>query len=197
MSLSDLAALGSFISGIAVLVSLVFLYFQLRQINAQARHNEQVHYATIRHTRAARVVDIALAAAEPSWAEAVARGLNGEADLTGAQLEQFRSYMMARLSNAEDAFYQYSEGALDAAAFDRFVVRMKVMLSAPGARIHYKHQRDHLGPEFSAFLDRLMSETPVRRTVDQLAQWKADVAAERSAENQASVSPSPLPGGST
>lgn len=35
MSLSDLAALGSFVGGVAVLVSLIFLYFQLRQIGAQ------------------------------------------------------------------------------------------------------------------------------------------------------------------
>lgn len=34
MSRSDLASLGSFVSGFAVLVSLVFLYFQLRQMNS-------------------------------------------------------------------------------------------------------------------------------------------------------------------
>jgi hypothetical protein len=37
MSLSDLAALGSFVSGLGVLVSLVFLYFQLRQIGVQVK----------------------------------------------------------------------------------------------------------------------------------------------------------------
>ena len=33
MSLSDLAALGSFISGVAVVVTLVFLLVQMRQTN--------------------------------------------------------------------------------------------------------------------------------------------------------------------
>jgi hypothetical protein len=37
MTLSDLAALGSFVSGLAVLVSLIFLWFQLRQMNEQIR----------------------------------------------------------------------------------------------------------------------------------------------------------------
>jgi hypothetical protein len=42
MSLSDLASLGSFVSGVAVLVSLVFLYFQLRQMNAQVLQTEKI-----------------------------------------------------------------------------------------------------------------------------------------------------------
>ena len=35
MLLNDLASIGSFTSGVAVLISLVFLCFQLRQVNAQ------------------------------------------------------------------------------------------------------------------------------------------------------------------
>jgi len=74
MTLSDLAALGSFISELAVLISLFFLYFQLRQVNVQAQQAERTQQATIRHTRAARIVDIALASAELSWADAVRKG---------------------------------------------------------------------------------------------------------------------------
>src|SRR5471032_579506 len=107
MSLSDLAALGSFISGIAVLVSLVFLYFQLRQVNAQSQQAERTQHATIRHTRAARIGEITLASAEPSWADAVAKGIAGDQDLSATDLRQFGAYIIARLSNSEDAFYQY------------------------------------------------------------------------------------------
>ena len=179
MSLSDLAALGSFISGLAVLVSLVFLYFQLRQVNAQAQESERTQFATIRHTRAARIVDITLASAEPSWAEAVRKGTFGDPDLSATQLQQFTSYMVARLSTSEDAFYQYREGAFDKAAFDRFVVRMKMMLNAAGIRAAYKRQRPNFGSEFIEFMDKLLSEVPVAPALDSLAQWKADVAAER------------------
>jgi hypothetical protein len=41
MSLSDLASLGSFVSGAAVLVSPVFLYFQLRQLSGQVKQAEK------------------------------------------------------------------------------------------------------------------------------------------------------------
>jgi hypothetical protein len=179
MTLSDLASIGSFVSGLAVLVSLIFLYFQLRQVHAQAQQAERTQQATIRHTRAARIVDIALASAEPSWAEAIRKGTFGDLDLSATQLWQFTNYMVARLSNAEDAFYQYREGAFDQAAFDRLVVRMKLMLNAAGMRAMYKRQRPNLGSEFIDFMDKLLSEVPVAPAVDSLAQWKADVAAEK------------------
>lgn len=47
MSLSDLAALGSFFSGFGVLVSLVFLYFQLEQIGSQVKQAEKNQRALI------------------------------------------------------------------------------------------------------------------------------------------------------
>jgi hypothetical protein len=180
MSLSDLASIGSLVSGVAVLVSLIFLYFQLRQVHAQAQQAERTQQATIRHTRAARIVDIALASADPSWAEAVRKGTAGDTDLSATQLWQFTNYMVARLSNAEDGFYQYREGAFDKAAYDRLVIRMKMLLNAAGVRASYKRQRPNLGGEFIVFMDKLLGEVSVAPPVDLLAQWTADVAAERS-----------------
>lgn len=180
MTLSDLAALGSFISGLAVLISLVFLYFQLRQVNAQSRQAERTQHATIRHTRAARIVEISLASAEPAWADAIYKGIAGDDDLSATELRQFGSYIIARMSNAEDAFYQYREGTFDQSAFDRFVRRMKEMFTSPGIRVGYKRQRQNFGSEFIAFMDKIMSETPIAPSVDALAQWKADIAAEKS-----------------
>jgi len=61
MTLSDLAALGSFVSGVAILVSLVFLYFQLRQVYAQIRLAERNQQATIQQDRYGRVFEVNLA----------------------------------------------------------------------------------------------------------------------------------------
>lgn len=58
MSLSDLAALGSFVSGFAVLLSLIYLALQVRQ----TKRNQQI---AIRHSRATRVVDLHLAPRGP------------------------------------------------------------------------------------------------------------------------------------
>ena len=74
MSLSDLASLGSFVSGLAVLISLVLLFFQLRQLNQQVRQTERNQQASIRHGRITRGVDIQLARADPGAADAWRRG---------------------------------------------------------------------------------------------------------------------------
>ena len=58
MSLSDWASIGSLVSSIAVLISLIYLALQVRQ----AERNQQ---ASIRQGRATRMVDIILAAGEP------------------------------------------------------------------------------------------------------------------------------------
>jgi hypothetical protein len=48
MSPSALAEIGSFISGVAILSSLIFLYFQLRQINHQVKQAEKNQRSAIR-----------------------------------------------------------------------------------------------------------------------------------------------------
>jgi len=53
MSLSDLASLGSFVSGLAVLISLIYLAIQVQQA-------EQNQKAQIQQGRAARLVDLQL-----------------------------------------------------------------------------------------------------------------------------------------
>jgi len=60
MSLSDLASLGSFVAGFAVLTSLVYLALQVRQ----SERNQQI---SIRHSRVSRTVELHLALATPPW----------------------------------------------------------------------------------------------------------------------------------
>src|SRR5215472_18516570 len=104
MSLSDLASLGSFVSGFAVLVSLVFLYFQLRQLGIQVRQAEKNQVASIGHTRATRMVDFLMRrATSPQFADAVRKGSWGHDDVSLTELAQFRSYIQAAYLNNRDS----------------------------------------------------------------------------------------------
>src|SRR5262249_46462438 len=106
MSLSDLASLGSFVSGLAVLVSLVFLYFQVRQVTAQVRQAERNQQASIRHSHISRSVDIHLAQADPGLAEVWHHGAWNPDAVTQTELWQFLSLCRGRFQHAEDGFYQ-------------------------------------------------------------------------------------------
>jgi hypothetical protein len=178
MSLSDLAALGSFISGFAVLVSLVFLYFQLRQIGAQVLQGERNQQASIRAIRVSRIIDIFLTLAEPSIADAVSKVAAGSTDVSDSQIRQFNFYCAARFRNAEDSFYQFREGLLDQGAFDSLVLGLRDSLEQPGMRAYYKRSNNIFGKEFAEFLHKLLAETPVARRGDSAVDWRAAVAAE-------------------
>lgn len=179
MSLSDLASIGSFVSGFAVLVSLVFLYFQLRQVTEQVKQAEKNQRTLIRATRATRIITILLETTEPSLADAVWLGNAGEEEMTDTQLHQFAQYATARFFNAEDSYYQYRNGVLDEHAFESFSEGLRLAMSAPGLRAAYRKLRHHYGKEFAAYLDGILKETEVARITEAAASWRAAFAAER------------------
>ena len=179
MSLSQLAEIGSFISGVAILASLIFLFFQLRQINQQVKQAEKNQQSAIRQGRATRTVDIVLTGTEPSLADAFVKGTFGDEDISQTQLSQFSAVCRATFINSEDTFYQHKEGLLDEAGFFGFVAGMKGTLRYPGFRAQWKSARRNHGTEFVEFMDKLLVETPVTLRFDLLARWQASITAEK------------------
>jgi heme exporter protein D len=72
MTLSDLASIGGFISGVAVVITLVFLLIQMRETNLNQR-------ALMQQMRSARSIDTILRHAEPGLNETISLAMQGEA----------------------------------------------------------------------------------------------------------------------
>lgn len=179
MSLSDLASLGSFVSGLGVLISLIFLYFQLRQVNAQVKQAERNQQAAIQQARNAQIADIMMGVADSELADVVAKGSNGAEDLTRTQIGQFFAYSHARLAISEDAFYHHKNGLLSDEAFSSFVAKLGGGLGSPGTRVMWKRGKSAYGHEFVDFVDGLIARTPMAEPFDPIVRWKSDVAAEK------------------
>jgi hypothetical protein len=178
MTLADLASLGSFVSGLAVLVSLVFLYHQLRQIGVQIKQAERNQQAAIRQGRVARITETAMASLQDAGVAAtVNKAMVGE-ELSRVEIFQFTSLVLARLYNAEDAFYQHKGGMLTADDYDSFVRVTRTTYALPGMRVIYRQHRHTFGTEFVAFMDAILTDVPVTPRRDVEAAWKAAVAAE-------------------
>lgn len=182
MSLSDLAALGSFVSGAGVLASLVLLYFQVRQVNAQVRLAERNQQAAVQQQRLGLLVDIMMRETEPTLREAVQRAMSGSDEVTALQVAQFQRYHFARFALSEETFAQHQAGLLSEEAFTRFVRMFGGAFRFPGVRVMWRRTRAAYGSDFAAFADRLCADTEVLEFDDDLAQWKADVAAEKTAK---------------
>ena len=176
MSLSDLASLGSFVSGLAVLVSLGFLYFQVRQVTRQVRQAERNQRATIAQGRASRTVDAILRQTEPSMATAFLKAFAGAADLTATELQQFVVFVRAFLVNSEDTFLQRNHGLLEDAAYGAYLRVFTATMSNPAFRVVWGMQRQAVGEEFAAFVDKLLAKTPMGPALSGesfLAEWKS------------------------
>lgn len=173
MTWTQISSIISALSGVAVLISVVFLILQLKV----AVKNQQ---AMIRTFRTGRLVELNMAAANPSFADAWFKGMAGAEDLSNTQFAQFLHGCRATFANSEDAFYQYREGLLNKAAFASFSATVKFSFVSLGYRVAWRNSRDLYGKEFIDFMDRALNEVAIKPPSDRLAQWKADLAAEKS-----------------
>src|SRR5215471_9189302 len=163
MSLSDLASLGSFVSGFAVLVSLVFLYFQLRQLSEQGRQSARNQKALIQSSRAARITDLILRRAD--HAVAYRKAMRGE-EMTGEELTQYRLLCMAALYDYEDSFFQHQDHSLDDKPFASVVTGIRASMTIPAMRAIWKLNRGFCEESFRSFVDEIVDQTKPRLPAD-------------------------------
>ena len=153
MSLSDLASLGSFVSGLAVVVTLIFLLLQMRQSNLNQR-------ALMQQMRSARTIETLLQQAEPHISETLSRAYRGDPDLDEAQWFTFLQVQYATHYNFEDTFLQHELGVLDEASFesDTLVLR-KVFATIPAFRVAWQILgRETFSKNYRQFVDQIIHE---------------------------------------
>jgi hypothetical protein len=172
MSLSALASLGSFVSGFAVLISLVYLALQVRQ----TERNQQI---AIRHSRASRIVELQLALADPAVAEAWLHGSGSPEEITPTELSQFINLTRALFFHFEDSFYQREEGLLNDDAFETVSAGARLSARNPGFRAAWKMARPNFGGRFLGFMDGVVAGAAAEPPVDlSLEAWKVAFASE-------------------
>ncbi len=103
MTLSDLASIGSFVSALAVLVSLVYLALQMRQ---SARNQ----MATIHHERTALAQENILRVMDAEMTEVWMRGQAGDEQLDDVQSRRYIYGVLASLWLFEEYFWMTPVG---------------------------------------------------------------------------------------
>ena len=170
MSLSDLASIGSFVSGVAVLISLVYLALQVRQ----AERNQR---AMLQQGRAARATDLLVRMAEDDLAHVLAKGSFGEEELTPKEELQFVLIFRANIIGMEDTYFQHKHKMLDDDSFTSSFKMFRPYFSAPGYRAAWKRSRPMYDEGFVRLVDQIAAEVAVTSRSSAGA-WKDAVAAE-------------------
>ncbi|HVV64342.1 MAG TPA: hypothetical protein VG843_00005 [Rhizomicrobium sp.] len=173
MTLSDLAAVGSFLSGIAVVISVIFLTLQMRQSNRNQR-------SLIQQARTGRNIETLLRITDEYISETIA-----EADLNCATLSPARIWAFYGLAGAvfwsyEDSFMQFRAKTLDRRSWDSDVATIRRLLGYPAYRVAWKMARGGMSGEYRDYVDAIMREVKIEpATLTDL--WKTYTAEEISA----------------
>jgi hypothetical protein len=172
MTLADLSSIATVISGLAVLVSLIYLSLQTRQ---SVRHSQ----ALIQQGRAARIADTALRLAELRESDAIDKCFDGSGDVSAKDVARFLFICRAVFVSAEDSFFQHEQGLLDDVAFESFESSIKSGMGAAGMAAGWIMTANMYEPKFRDYMNRSMGDLkmPSARTSRGLEAWKTALAA--------------------
>lgn len=156
MSLSDLAAIGSFVSGVAVVVTLIFLLLQMRQNTRAIRAAaSQAHAANYQSLLASIIEDGELARL---WRVGLGdiEKLNDDEKIRFISLSSgfFRFYDAARL--------QWRHGQLDAEHWYSIDTQIRDTIRNPGVQAYWSMRRHWHSPEFRGWVDSLPKDNLAR-----------------------------------
>ena len=168
MSLSEIF---STISSAAVVVTLVFLFFQMHQANRNQR-------SLIQQARSARTVALIMSQTEPYLSELIARVGAGETNLQEKDVVAFISDQAAVFWNYEDSFLQFQAGTLDAASWQTDLATLNSLLARPAYRVAWQINRGYSTGDYRNLVDSLVRETRAMKQSDLVAIWNAHMADE-------------------
>jgi hypothetical protein len=166
MTLSDLAALGSFVSGVAVIVTLFFLLLQMRQTNKNQK-------ALLQQGRSARVTELILRRTEPELSKALSRGLQADLTIDLSQVETVNAFFAALFWSIEDSFLQYRAGLLIATGWQTDDATLRGFLAVPACRVAWIMNRDLMSGDYRNYVDALLRDIKPRAAADALATWRS------------------------
>ena len=172
MSLSDLASIGSLVSGVAVVVSFVFLGLQIRQSNRNQR-------SLIQQGLANNNIELMLRLTDPALHESMIRGRAGDLTMAPGQVDTFVRAWIATFSLWEDGFLQHRASTIDPASMASAAANHRVFLSYPGCRAAWKTTRGQFTGAFRDYVDGVVRDSRPVQPPDVAAMWKAFVAEEQ------------------
>ncbi len=150
MSLSELANIANLISSVAVLGSLIFLAWQIRQ---SARNQRSM----MDRGRSQQVSDWLQFIASPDIAPLVLRGHANDPKLTPDERRRYLWCLYPILLHYEDSFYQHCERMLGDAQYTSICNQMRDSAHYAGFRAAWGEVRDRFPEEFRAFADEMFA----------------------------------------
>jgi hypothetical protein len=176
VTLSDLASVGSFVSAIAVLVSLLYL---ARQTQQNARHTR----ALIQQGRAVQSTENPLRWAESeTLADLYMRGNAGDRTLSRVEVMRYTMLIVSLFWYFEDQFHQHLDGLVTDDRFAGTRMTLAIDFRWPGFRACWRQNRYLYGAQFRAFMDDILDQTRLEPAPDPVVAWNESLDADQAVD---------------
>jgi hypothetical protein len=146
MSLSDLASIGSFVSGLAVLASLIYLSLQIRQ-------NTLTHRATAHIGRYAFAREQTQMMMDPKTAALTLKAFQDLKNLSELEAYQFHNHTQTFIIGSEEMYWLHGQGFLDDHAFDAQMSVLLQILGSPAGRASWEIGKAFMAPPFLNYVE--------------------------------------------
>ncbi len=148
MSLADLGNLGEFIGSVAVLISLIYVGFQIRSNTRAVRASTFLGLTN-------GWVEYVHLMAQPEVAALLERARREPDRLDPVELSRVWAFGRGTFRRFENDYFQFRSGTFDAGAWLGYQNSLRnEILSAPHMRAMWALTRDVFSPEFAALVDR-------------------------------------------
>ena len=167
MTLSELASIGEFLGGMAVIASLAYLAIQIRQ-------NTKTVRGTTLQQNTDFWGDLFLQLADPRLTQVFVVGMQGRSDITPSIYLQFHFIARAMFPGMENHYFQFRNGILDSESYLGYqkFIRFQ-LLTYRGFRIHWEQNRFAYSPAFVSHIDALIETTPESKGALLVDEWVA------------------------
>jgi len=147
MDMQTLGNLGDFISSIAVLVTLVYLAIQTKQM---VNTGQQQSHSDI----LARRQELMLRLMERDFIEVYGKACTRQ-PLDALDAQRFTSFAISFLSHTQDTYIQFKAGLIDEQVWDAESSIMAVSFTQPGFLDWWEHGQQFLIPEFARVIEKV------------------------------------------
>ena len=146
MKLKKWALIAEIVGGIAIVISLIYVGYEISQNTSELR-------ASNRQSIAERVEDFAIAAASnPELAAVMGREVD-PASLTPVQQQQLTMYNVAFYRSAEEAYLQFLDGSLSDEYWNTRAVVTVSRTKGKSGGPYWARDKGNFSPRFAAWLD--------------------------------------------
>ncbi|MEH6638315.1 MAG: hypothetical protein V7717_03470 [Porticoccaceae bacterium] len=155
MTLSDVSSLGEIIGALAVVISLFYVAYQLRQstkaVESATAQSVHENYAAWYH----------LLASDADISRIATNGLRDYMSLSEVEKGRFVAIFMAFLSYSQNAFFKWREGALPAKLWVGWELLMVNLVSSRGGQVFWEERKYLFGKEFCSHVENdIMKREP-------------------------------------